>query len=681
MTPRAAFARWRRPLIVTLACAALAGAYPAAQSNRSGIDTSTFDRNVRPQDDFFRYVNGGWLARTPIPPDKRRIGTFEILADSNREALRRILDDAAREDDARSPQVKQIGDFYASFLNEQAIEREGARPLTAELAAIDAIQNRDDLARVVARLQLLQVRLPIQAMVAPEPQHPDVYALMVVQGGLAMPDRDYYLAEGETYAHYREAYQTYAATLLKLAGDSAPEASAREALQLETDVAQSHWPAADSRDRTRTYNPTRTADLSAKYPGVNWDVWFTTLRVARPDSVIVRQPSAIAAASAGAAAWPLARWKAYLKVALLDEYAPYLSEPFVSAQFQFRGKTLNGQQENTPRWQRAVNAVDLFLGESLGRLYVERHFTADAKQKMERLIENLRSAFRQAIDEADWMTPATRQEAQRKLAAFRPHVGYPDKWRDYSRVMVTRDGLGRNVMNAVQNDMRRDLDRVGGAVDQNEWSMTPPTVNAYYSAQLNAIFFPAGILQPPYFDPTVDDAVNYGGIGAVIGHEMGHGFDDQGRKVDADGKLRDWWSADDATRYESRAARVAAQFDGYSALPGLNVNGKLTLGENIGDLTGLAIALRAYRLSLGGRPAPVIDGFTGEQRFFIGWAQVWRGKRRDDALRALVLSNPHSPEQFRGNGPLTNTRAFYDAFGVTSGDRMWVSPERRTTIW
>ena len=636
---------------------------------------------MRPQDDLFRAVNGAWLAKTAIPADKSRYGTFDILQDNARAQLRAILDEISGPAAAGEPWVRQVGDFYTSFMDEAAANRAGVQPLARELAAIDAIRTRDDLAQRLAQLAAIGVRTPIAMRVAAEPEHPERYALFIGQGGLGMPNRDYYLREGAEYTRYREQYASYAATLLRLAGVANPAAEAGEALTLETDVAKAHWTAVETRDQIKSYNPIDAASLPMRYPGTPWRAWLDALGAANPGSVVVSQPSAIETISAGVNGWPVERWKAYLSVALLDEYTPYLGREFVDAEFAFRGAALNGRQENAPRWMRAVDLVDGELGESLGRLYVARHFSADAKRAVDRLVENLRAAFRVAIDEASWMQPATRREAQVKLARFRAHIGYPDAWRDYSRATISRDTLAANVISLERANAARDIERIGHPVDQGEWQMTPPTINAQYSSRLNAIFFPAGILQPPFFDPAADDAVNYGGIGAVIGHEMGHGFDDQGRKSDAGGRLRDWWTADDAAHYEALAARIATQYGSYQALPGLPVNGNLTLGENIGDLTGLTIALRAYRIALGGRPAPVIDGLTGEQRFFIGWAQVWRGRRRDDALRALVLSNPHSPEAFRTNGTVANVPAFYEAFGVKAGDGMWVPPDRRTLIW
>jgi predicted metalloendopeptidase len=423
------------------------------------------------------------------------------------------------------------------------------------------------------------------------------------------------------------------------------------------------------------------ADLAARYPAMNWTAWLSELGVAGATTPIVQQPSYVDAFSRLLGATPLDTWKRYVRAALLDRYAPYLGAPFVEAEFAFRGRVLDGVEEPQARWRRAVTAANGTMGHVVGEAYVARHFPPEAKARMTQLIENLRAAFARAIDRADWMSPATKQEARRKLAAFRANIGYPARWRDYSGLDIRPDDLAGNMLRAARFEQRYQLGRVGGPTDPDEWTMLPQVVNAQYSSRRNSITFPAGILQPPFFDPSADDAVNYGAIGSVIGHEMGHGFDDQGRRSDAEGRLRDWWTAEDAAAYQRRAAQVVDQFNAYEAMPGLKVNGPLTLGENIGDLTGLVIALEAYRLSLGGRPAPVIDGLTGDQRFFAGWAQAFRGKLRDEALRELVLTNPHSPPNFRVNGPVTNMPEFYEAFAVKPGDRLYVAPERRTKIW
>lgn len=468
--------------------------------------------------------------------------------------------------------------------------------------------------------------------------------------------------------------------MLALAKDETAATAGTEALALETDLARLQWTPVQSRDRRAMHNPIKTAELGSRYSGFEWPVWLRGLGVEGP-MVIVNQVSYVEAVATLTTSVPVPRWKVYLKAALLDRYAPYLSRSFVDAEFAFRGTTLGGRKANLPRWRRAIDAINASMGHVMAQTYVERHFPPASRERMSRLIENLRAALGDAIDEAEWMSAPTRQEAREKLRAFRANIGYPAKWRDYTGLEVRADDLAGNMLRAAQFEQSYQLDRVGDPSDPGEWTMLPQVVNAQYSPPQNAITFPAGILQPPFFDVTADDAVNYGAIGAVIGHEMGHGFDDQGRRSDAVGRLRDWWAPNDAAEYERRAARIAEQYSSYEALPGLFVNGKLTLGENIGDLTGVAISLRAYHRSIDGRDAPVIDGFTGDQRFFLGYAQIWRTKMRDETRRQQVLTDPHSPERFRVRGPLVNVPEFYRAFDVKEGDGMWVAPEKRTRIW
>jgi predicted metalloendopeptidase len=647
----------------------LAGAAVSAQL-KSGLDVSTIDRSVRPQDDLFAHVNGAWLQRTAIAPDRRRAGVFDEVADRISEQLRAIAEQPGR-----------IGTFYATFMDEAAAERQGLRPLASELAAVEAIGSRADLARVFARLTLLEVRTPVTPIAVADPERPSVFALVIRQGGLGLPNREYYVTDGAAFADIRVQYASYLATLLDMSGTASARDAARTIVALETALARGQWTAAQSRDVIRTHNPMPAADIAQRYPGLDWSVWRTTLGIPDTATTIVNQPSYLEALSSQIETTPLEAWKLYLRAAVLDRYAPYLAAPFVDAEFAFRGRVLGGVQQPEPRWRRAITALNASMGHAVAEAYVGRHFPPESRARMARLIENLRTAFGEAIDRAEWMGPSTRQEARRKLAAFRANIGYPPKWRDYTGLDVRDGDLAGNMMRAAAFERQYQLRRIGGATDPDEWTMLPQIVNASYNARRNAITFPAGILQPPLFDPDADDAVNYGGIGSVIGHEMGHGFDDQGRRSDALGRLRDWWTAADAAAYERRAAQIAAQFDAYDALPGLKVNGALTLGENIGDLTGLVIALRAYHLSLGGRPAPVIDGMTGDQRFFAGWAQAFRRKLRDEALRELVLTDPHSPPNFRVNGPVVNMPEFYEAFGVTPGDRMFVPPDRRVRIW
>jgi putative endopeptidase len=648
----------------------------------SGIDRSAFDTNVRPQDDAFHHVNGTWLAKTEIPADKSSWGAFEILDDKAQSDLRAIVEEAARASNkAPGSDAQKIGDFYESFMNEARIEQLGMTPLQGELAAIDRLQTKTDLARYFARMFKLNLLNPLVGYVDGDAQQPDREILYVYQGGLGLPDRDYYLQQDPKLAEYRTKYVAFLTELLTLAKMPAPDAAAKDIFELETRLARAHWTNVESRDAVKTYNKRELATLPKEFPGFDWAAWTAELGIAQAPAVIIAQPSYVKELAAAVNEIPVERWKPYLRASLLNGFSPYLSKEFVATEFGFYGQTLQGVQENEPRWKRAVNTINANLGEILGKLYVERHFTPAAKARMEELVEHLRRAFREGIDRLEWMGPETKKEAQEKLAKFRSKVGYPTKWRDYSRVEIIRDDLVGNVTRAFIAENEYHLARVGKPVDRERWLMTPQTINAYYTPVANEIVFPAAILQPPFFNMAADDAVNYGAIGAVIGHEMGHGFDDQGRRYDATGMLRDWWRSEDAEEYMKRAQVLVEQYNQYEPLPGLRVNGQLTLGENIGDLTGVVIAHRAYQLSLDGKPAPVIDGLTGDQRFFYGWVQQWRGKMRDDALRQQLLTNPHAPAMPRANGPLRNVPEFYSTFDVKEGDKMYVPPEKRAKIW
>jgi predicted metalloendopeptidase len=647
----------------------------------SGIDLATFDKGVRPQDDLFHHVNGVWLAKTAIPADKSSWGAFEILIDKSQTDLRAIVEEAAKATKTPGSDSQKIGDFYESFMNEARIEEMALKPLDSELAAIDRLQTKTDLARYFARMFKMNLINPLIGFVEGDAQQPDHDILYVFQGGLGLPDRDYYFQTDPKIAEYRQKYQTLLTTLLKLASVSAPDTAATEIVALETRLARAHWTNVENRDAVKTYNKRSLADLPKEFPGFEWGVWTSELGIAQVPAVIVSQPSYVKAFAATVNELPVERWKPYLRASLLNGFAPYLSKAFVEAEFGFYQQTLRGVQENEPRWKRAVNTINGNLGEMLGRLYVARHFTPEAKARMEQLVENLRRAFREGIDRLEWMGPETKKQAQEKLAKFRPKIGYPAKWRDYSRVRIIPDDLVGNVTRALIAENEYQLGKVGKPIDPEQWNMTPQTVNAYYNPVRNEIVFPAAILQPPFFDLQADDAANYGAIGGVIGHEMGHGFDDQGRRFDATGALRDWWAPQDAEEYMKRAKLLVEQYNAFEALPGLHVNGELTLGENIGDLTGVVISHRAYQLSLNGQQPPVLDGLTGDQRFFFGWVQQWRSKEREDALRQQVMTNPHAPEMFRANGPVRNVPEFYSTFEIKESDKMYLAPEKRTKIW
>jgi predicted metalloendopeptidase len=668
--------------VAVTACSRPADPTPAARPPVSGIDPASIDRNVRPQDDLFHHVNGAWLAKTEIPADKATYGAFDILFDKAQADLRAIVEDAAKSaSEAPGSDPQKIGDFYESFMNEAKVEELGITPMQAELDAIDALKTKTDLARHFGHFFKLNLINPMIGYVDGDAQQPTHDILYVFQGGLGLPDRDYYFKNDPKLKEYRDTYVAFIATLLKFAGDPAPDKNAAAIFALETRLAKAHWTNVENRDAVKTYNKFQVADLNKQFPGFDWDAWTTELGVSSIPAVVVNQPSYVKAFAATVNELSVDAWKPYLKASLLNGFAPYLNKAVVDAEFGFYNTVLRGVKEQQPRWKRAVNTLNGNMGEMLGKLYVERHFKPEAKARMENLVANLREAYRQGIDKLEWMGPDTKKEAQAKLAKFTPKIGYPNTWRDYSKLEIKKDDLAGNVMRAFLHENTYQLGKAGKPIDPEQWGMTPQTVNAYYNPVRNEIVFPAAILQPPFFNLDADDAVNYGGIGAVIGHEMGHGFDDQGRSYDATGALRDWWTKQDAVEYQKRAKMLIDQFNEFEPLPGLRVNGALTLGENIADLTGLVIARQAYLQSLKGLPAPTIDGLSADQRFYMGWAQGWKAKEREESLRQQVMTNVHSPEMYRANGPVRNIPEFYAAFGVKEGDKLFLAPERRVKIW
>jgi putative endopeptidase len=672
------------PLIALAAGCAPPGNPPATPPAplSSGIDASAADPAVRIQDDLFQHVNGGWLTRTEIPADRSSWGAFDRLLEKSQNDLRAIAEDAAKAANrTEGTDAQKIGDFYESFMNEALAEERGLEPIKSELAAIDAITTKEDLARHFARFFKMNLTNPIVGYVDGDAGQPDHEILYVYQGGLGMPDRDYYLKDDPKLKEYREKYVSFLQNILSQGGVPNANAAARETFALESQLARAHWTNVESRDAVKTYNKVATADLAKQFPGFDWATWTRELGISDASALVISQPSYVKAFAAAVDELPVDRWKPYLKAALINGFAPYLSTSLADAEFDFYRRTLRGVKENQPRWKRAVNTLNANMGDMLGKLYVERHFTPEARARMEQLVENLREAYRTSIDDLEWMSPETRKQAQQKLAKFRPKVGYPNKWRDYSTLRIKKDDLVGNLMRAFALENEYQLGKVGKPIDPEEWGMTPQTVNAYYNPVRNEIVFPAAILQPPFFNMAADDAANYGGIGGVIGHEMGHGFDDQGRNYDAQGVLRDWWTKQDAEEYQKRAKVIVDQYNKLEPLPGVTVNGELTLGENIADLTGLVIARRAYELSLKGQPAPTIDGLSGDERFFKGWAQVWAGKMRDDARRQQVMVDPHAPEMYRANAPVRNVPEFYETFGVKEGDKLYLPPAQRAKIW
>jgi putative endopeptidase len=677
--------RRRRLRSAAIAAALVVGTGAAsplvAQTRSIGVDTTGLDRSVRPQDDFFGFVNGGWLKAVEIPADRPGWGLRDVLIERSETAVHGILDEAvATRGAARGSDTQKLGDLYASFMDSARVEAAGAGPIRRDLARIAAVRGPAGYPAVLAGMAEIGVGGPFGVSVQQDGKASDRYAVYAAPTGLGLPDRDYYLLPDARLQAARDAYVAYAETLLRLSGYPDPAGSARRVMAFETRLARSRWDRARSRDRDLTYNRMTVAQLRALSPGFDWAAYLRGLGVRAAD-VIVTTPSYFAGADSALAQAPVEDVKAYLTVRVLDDAAPYLSTPFADASFQFRGKALGGQQVQRARWKRGVSLVEGGLGQMLGRAYVQRTFPPEHKAAMERLVGSLLVAFGQGIDQLQWMSPETKAQAHDKLSHITVKIGFPDAWQDYSAMRVVPGDLMANLRSIVRYQRMRNVSRLGRPVDRTEWGMTPQTVNAYYSPVNNEIVFPAAILQSPYFDPTADDAANYGAIVAVIGHEVSHAFDDQGRKSDGAGNLRDWWTPADAAAFQQRADALAAQYEAYSPAQGMHVNGKLTLGENIGDLSGLAVAYRAYHNSLAGREAPVIGGFTGDQRFFLGWAQVWRRTLRPEALRNQVLTDPHSPARFRTNGPLVNNAAFYQAFGVKEGDQMYVAPEKRVVIW
>jgi putative endopeptidase len=671
----------RRIAAAALAVAAtvslLAG---CATGPASGIDKTALDPAVRPQDDLFRAANGHWLQATQIPPDKADWGITREMRDRSDARVRQIVEDLAQAKHAPGSIEQKIGDFYASFMDEAAIDQAGLAPVQPWLAEIDAVQTPAQLARLVGRLQGVN-DTPLALAVYPDAKEPGLYRALTWQDGLGLPDRDYYLLDDERFVKAREAYVAYLQKLFALAGDAAAAEHAKTVYALERRMAEAQWPRVDNRDPVKRYNPMTPAELAAKAPGFDWAAYFAGAGLPPLDRVTVSQPSYAIALAKLVAERPLAEHKLLLRARLLDGAADVLPKPFREARFAFRDQALRGLQQPLPRWQKATAALDEALGEGVGRIYVQRHFPPAYKARMQELVGRLFEAYRQSIDGLAWMGPETKQRAQAKLAKYSVKIGYPDVWRDYSKLEVKPGDAFGNLARAGRFEFERRAVRAGRPVDKREWGMTPQTVNAYYNPSFNEIVFPAAILEPPYFDMQADDAFNYGAIGATIGHEISHGFDDSGSQYDGDGRLDNWWTAADRKAFDALGAKLAAQFDAYEPVPGHHVNGKLTLGENIADLSGLEIAYKAYHLSLGGKPAPVIDGLTGDQRFFMGYAQSWREKMRDERLVQLLASDPHAPPQYRTNGPVMNIDAFHSSFGTTPKDGMWKPADQRIRIW
>jgi putative endopeptidase len=647
----------------------------------SGIDKTQFDPSVRAQDDFYRHVDGTWLKNNPVPAEKSNYGAFTKLADDAEAQLKQIIEAAAAKTDKQPGSDEQkVGDYYTAFMDEARADELGLKPLEGELARIDALEDKAALAPLMAALSRIGVNV-IPGYVDNDAKDSSQYMVYLFQGGTGLPDRDYYLDPSDEFAQIRSTYQSHIGSMLNLAGIDDAEAKAATIMKLETRLAEKQWDKVDSRDADKTYNKYAFADLPKLMPNFDWPAYIDGMGIGKSPGLVLSQPSFFEAFDSILKDTDLATIKAWLKWQLISDYAPFLSKPFVDENFAFYGTTLNGISELKPRWKRGVDATEGALGEVLGRIYVSEHFPPEAKARMGVLVQNLVKAYEASIKDLDWMSDETKTKALEKLAKFTPKIGYPDKWKDYSALEVKADDLVGNVMRSNQVEHAREAAKLGGPIDRDEWHMTPQTVNAYYNPGMNEIVFPAAILQPPFFDMNADDAVNYGGIGAVIGHEIGHGFDDQGSKYDGDGNLKSWWTDEDRKRFEERTKALIEQYDAYEALPGQHVNGAFTIGENIGDLGGLTIAYKAYHMQLGDKEAPVIDDLSGDQRLFMGWAQVWRRNYKDENLLQRLKADPHSPSEFRCNGIVRNLPAWYAAFDVTENDKLYLPPEQRVKIW
>lgn len=659
-----------------------ANAAPTGEKfGRWGVDLTAGDVTVHPGDNFYQYANGAWLRANPIPADRSSWGSVSALSAEAEIRVRDIVSELSVNNATAGSVERKVRDYYRAYMDEAGIEASGLKPLEKHLARIAAARDGIELMRVAAADPGLAVRLPIVTAITLDPKNPDRYAVSISHAGLGLPEREYYLNPQARFVEIRSRYALHIERMLTLAAQKDAAAAARRIVALEAEIAKLHWDNVDRRDRERTYNPRSPEQVVALLAGYPMRALLDARGVSHQSSIVVRELDAMPKLAALYLSTPLATWKEYLTFACISGQAELLPKALADEDFDFFGRFLNGQPQQRDRWRRAIAALNRDLGEAVGSIYVARYFSAGAKAQTIQLVENLRRAYGQRIDGLEWMTPQTKAAARDKLASFRVKVGYPEKWRDYAGLEVRPDDAIGNARRASLFEYQRDLARMDQPTDRGEWAMAPQTVNAYYNPVFNEIVFPAAILQPPLFDPDADPAVNYGAIGAVIGHEMGHGFDDQGAKSDAHGVLRSWWSADDIASFEKLTAKLAEQYDAFEALPDWKVNGKLTLGENIGDNGGVSVALAAYRLSLAGKPAPVLDGYSGEQRFFLAWAQVWRTQLREDALRNLVLTDPHSPPEFRVNGVVRNMDAWYDAFGVREGHKLYLPPPKRVTIW
>lgn len=649
----------------------------------SGLDLSHFDMSVRPQDDLYRHVNGKWLETFDIPADKSNYGSFTKLADEAQKNMREIIEESAKTDAPVGSDQQKIGDLYNSYMDTMAIEQNGFNTIQPYLDKIEAVKTKQDLENLMAELSEIGVGIPFNFFVAQDAKKSDEYMMNVYQSGLSMPDKKYYQDQDEKYKTIRTKFVDHIANMFSYAEMESKynKAHAQRILEMETSIAQYHWDRAENRNKDKTYNKMSMDEFDKMLSNFDAKTYLKSLGATDVNNIRVYQPSFITGMNKVLSQYSIDDWKAYYRWQTLTTFASTLGNIFDNENFGFYSTTLSGVKTKSERWKRAVNTVSGTIGEIVGKVYVEKHFKPEAKERMKQLIDNLVIAFEQRINGLTWMSDETKKQAKEKLMKFSRKIGYPDQWRDYSELNITKDNITQNRINANIWGQKYNFNKLGKPIYKHEWGMTPQTVNAYYSSTQNEIVFPAAILQPPFFNMEADDAVNYGGIGAVIGHELSHGFDDQGAKSDGDGNLRDWWTESDKIQFEELGNKLVAQYDSYAPLENTHVNGRLTLGENIGDLGGLTVAYYAYKNALNGKKSPVIDNFTGEQRFFFGWAQVWGRKYREETLRNRLVTDPHSPSEYRTNGVVVNMPEFYEAFDVKEGDQLYKAPEDRIVIW
>ena len=651
--------------------------------NNPALSLNGFDKSIHPGDDFFDFVNGEWVKKTKIPSDKSRWGSFVILAEKSKENVLTIIKDVSDQEglEEGSP-AQQIRDLYRSYFDRDRLNELGISPIESDLFEIDVIAGKRKLASYWAKANRSGIPNPFSFYVSQDAKDSSVYRVHLSQGGLGLPDRDYYLEDDERSKSIQIAYKKYLKDIFKLAGLSNAKKKSERVYDLEKKLATIQWSRVENRDRIKTYNKFNRSDLSRINGSFQWRMFLNEAGISNEKEFIIRQPSFFKSLSSIIDDTPLGVWRDYLRARVISNAAPYLDDNFFGVNFEFYSRVLSGQNEPEPLSKRATSLVNGVLGEPIGKIYVERHFPPEAKSKMLDLVENIKVAMEESINNLEWMDKTTQTRALDKLKKFKTKIGYPDKWKDYSKLTIKSDDLIGNLKRASEFSFETNIKKLGGPIDRDEWFMTPQTVNAYYNPRLNEIVFPAAILQPPFFNLSADDAVNYGGIGMVIGHEIGHGFDDQGRKSDGNGNLVDWWTQSSADAYESRAQEIVKQYNNYQPVNGFNVNGQLTLGENIGDLGGLTLAWKAYQNSLKNQPAPdPIDGFTHEQRFFISYAQIWRIKSTTEQTIRRIKTDTHSPPKFRVNGPLRNFQPFYEVFGLENSNAMWFKPESRVSIW